>query len=246
MWILLFSHLFQKMLFLVKSVTDIMKLPVYRKIAFRNLTVIELYIFLGWNFVKRNRTQIEGFAYQSSEDGISSVVDGVFSTYHGGGYAAELDLDHELARREVYNLEKMNWIDRYTRFVILEATVFNVNSRLFSRLKTYFEISKAGQVVSSHVTDSMRLYPYVEIGDYVMLAAQLLFIAVVIARLFFFIYSMTKCRFTAGALSEVLIEFVRLMLALGYVIFYIWRIDRTIYAIEFVMNNKGEYTISYL
>ena len=183
---------------------------------------------------------MEGFTYKSSADGISSVVDGVLSTYHGGGYAAELNIGRNSAQEEVTELEKLNWIDRYTRFVVLEATVFNVNSRLFSRLKTYFEISEAGQVISSHVTDSMRLYPYVEIGDYVTLAAQLLFIIFTILRLLLFIYSMTKCRFTARAAFDLLIEFVRLLLALGYVVFYIWRIDRTIYAIEVIMNNKGE------
>ena len=167
-------------------------------------------------------------------------MDGVLSTYHGGGFTAKLDLGRESTQKKVSKFEKLNWIDRYTRFVVLEATVFNVNSRLFSRLRTYFEISKAGQVISSHVTDSMRLYPYVEIGDYVTLAAQLLFIIFTILRLLLFIYSMTKCRFTARAAFDLLIELVRLLLALGYVVFYIWRIDRTIYAIEVIMNNKGE------
>ena len=187
-----------------------------------------------------NCTPMEGFTYQSSEDGISSVVDGVLSTYHGGGYAAELDIGRNSAQDEVSKLEKLNWIDRYTRFAVLEATVFNVNSRLFSRLKTYFEISKAGQVISNHVTDSMRLYPYVEIVDYVTLAAQLLFILLTIVRLLMFIYNTTRCRFTARATFDLLIELVRLLLALGFVIFYIWRIDRTIYAIEVIMNNKGK------
>ena len=196
--------------------------------------------FLGWNWIKRNCTPMEGFTYQSSEDDLSSVVDGVLSSYHGGGYAAELDIGWNSAQEDVSKLDKLNWIDRYTRFIVLEATVFNVNSRLFSRLKTYFEISKAGQVISSHVTDSMRLYPYVEIGDYVTLAAQLLFVALTILRLLLCIYSMTKCRFTARAAFDLLIELVRLLLALGYVVFYIWRIDRTIYGIEVIMNNKGE------
>ena len=167
-------------------------------------------------------------------------MNGVYSTYHGGGFAIELDQDLDSALEKVSELENWNWIDRYTRFVVLESTVFNVNSRLFSKLKTYFEISPAGQVISSHDTDSMRLYPYVDIVDYVTLAAQLLFIALTVVKLLFFIYSLTKCNFTCKAAFHILVELMQLLLALGYVVFYIWRIDRTIYAVEVLMNNKGE------
>ena len=160
--------------------------------------------------------------------------------YHGGGYAVELNLDTHFAQEVVSKLESLNWIDRFTRFVVLESTVFNVNSRLFSRLKTYFEISQAGQVVSGQKIDSMRLYPYVEIGDYVTLTAQLVFIALTIIRLLMFIYTMAECHCTVGDAFNLLLELIRLMMAFGYVAFYVWRIDRTIYAVEALMNNKGE------
>ena len=166
-------------------------------------------------------------------------MDGVHSTYNGGGFAVDLNLDLDSANAQITQLDKKNWIDRKTRFVVLEASTFNVNSRLFSRLKTYFEISEAGQVLASHKTDSMRLYPYVEMGDYVTLGAQLLFIALFIIKLLWFIYNMTKCRFTPTAAADFIVDLTRLLLALGYVVFYIWRIDRTIYSIEVLRNSKG-------
>ena len=85
----------------------------------------------------------------------------------------------------------------------------------------------------------MRLYPYVEIVDYVTLAAQLVYIVLTIVRLITFIYTMTKYRFTTGYAFEMLVELIRLLMTLGYVVFYTWRIDRTIYAVEALMNNKG-------
>ena len=141
---------------------------------------------------------------------------------------------------QITELENWNWIDRNTRFVVLESTVINVNSRLFSRLKTYFEISHAGLVLSNHMTDSTRLYPYVDVEDYVTLAAQLLFIVLTIMRSLWFIYDLTKCCFTSSAVVHFMVDLTRLLLALGYVVFYIWRIDRTIYAVEVLMNNKGK------
>ena len=188
-----------------------------------------------------NCTPTAWFIYRPSEEGFSSIIDGVYSIYHGGGYTVELELELLPSQEIISTLEQRKWIDRYTRFVVLESTVFNINSRLFSRLKTYFEISQAGQVVSNHKSDSMRLYPYVEIGDYVTLVAQLSFIAITIIRLLLFVFSMTKCRFTAASAFNTLIELLRLLLALGYAVFYIWRIDRTIYAVEVLMNKKGKF-----
>ena len=191
-------------------------------------------------WIQRTCKHADDFSYQTSADGFASVVNGVYSTYHGGGFAVELDHDLDSALEKVSELEILNWIDRYTRFAVLESTVFNVNSRLFSKLKTYFEISPAGQVISSHDTDSMRLYPYVDIVDYVTLVAQLLFIALTVVKFLFFIYSLTKCSFNSAAVFKILVELMRLLLALGYVVFYIWRIDRTIFTVEVLMNNKGE------
>ena len=195
---------------------------------------------LGWEPVHKNCTPIEGYTYKSFEDGFTSVVDGVYSIYHGGGYSVEIDLNLDSAKKKLSNLEQWKWVDRFTRFVVLESTVFNVNSRLFSRMKQYFEVSKAGAVLSNQLTDSMRLYPYVEIGDYITLAAQLGFILYTVARLIMFVHSMTKCSFSARAVFNILVDLTRLLLALGYVVFYIWRVDRTIYAVEVLMNNKGE------
>ena len=187
-----------------------------------------------------NCTRNVAFAYGSTASGVGSTVDGVYSSYQVGGYSVELDMDIDSAESQVMELEELNWIDRYTRFVVLEATLFNVNSRLFSRLKTFFELSKAGQVSFNQYTDSTRLYPYVEIGDYVTLAAQLLFILLTILKILKFIYNLSTCPFSVSSAVDLVVQLIGLLLALGYVVFYIWRIDRTIYAVEVLMNNKGE------
>ena len=187
-----------------------------------------------------NCTPTEGFTYKASHDIFSTAGWSVFSTYQWRRLCAvDLNLDLDYANAQITQLDNRNWIDRKTRFVVLEASSFNVNFRLFSRLKTYFEISEAGQVLACHKTDSMRLYPYVEIGDYVTLGAQLLFIALFIIKLLWFIHNMTKCRFTSAAAVDFIVDLTRLLLALGYVVFYIWRIDRTIYKIEVLRNSKG-------
>ena len=207
-------------------------------IKFKLITHRRQYI-LGWKPLEKNCTRYVGFTYSSTGNRFGSTFDGVYSSYHGGGYSVELDMDIDAAKSQVVKLEEQNWIDRYTRVVVVEATLFNANSRLFSRLKTFFEVSKAGQVSFNQYTDSMRLYPYVEISDYVTLAAQLFFVVIIISKFLLFVYSTSKCSFSVWFAVDLAVQLTKLMLALGYLVFYIWRIDRTIYAIEVLMNNKG-------
>ena len=203
--------------------------------------VIRIFIFkTGWK-PNHNNCMSEGFAYQTSEHSVSSVLYGVFSAYNGGGYTAELDLDLGIALASVRQLEKGGWVDRFTRLVILESMIFNVNSRLFSRMRTYFEISPTGMVLSHADMESTRLYPYVEMVDYVTLVSQIIFIIITIERMMSFLYSLSKCRCLAAATLDMVIEFTQLVLALGYIVCYIQRIVATIDTIEDLMNNKGTY-----
>ena len=165
----------------------------------------------------------------------------MFSAYNGGGYAIELDLDLNIAVTSVRQLETDRWVDRFTRLVVLESMTFNVNSRLFSRIRTYFEISTAGMVLSHGDMESTRLYPYVEMADYVTLAAQIIFIIITMGRLMLLLYSLSKCRFTAAATLDIALQLIQLCLAMGYIVCYIWRIAATIDAIENLMNNKGKH-----
>ena len=172
---------------------------------------------------------------------MSSAIHGVFSSYNGGGYAVELGLNLDIAKTSVRQLEKDGWVDRFTRLVVLESMTFNVNSRLFSRIRTYFEISTAGMVLSHGDMESTRLYPYVEMADYVTLAAQIIFIIITMARLIILLYSLSKCRFTAAATLDITLQLIQLCLALGYIVCYIWRIVASIDAIENLMNTKGKH-----
>ena len=188
-----------------------------------------------------NCSSSEAFTYIPQENGLSSMFFGALSTYSDGGYAAHLNLDFGKATKDITQLNVTNWIDRQTRFVVLESMMYNVNSRLFSRLKMIFEISTAGLLLSEQTVESTRLYPYVEMRDYVMLVAQLIFIAIVIVRLFLLMQSVFMCRNRCNMQYawSISVQLVQFLLGLAYLVCYIWRIERTINAIEVLMNNKG-------
>ena len=134
----------------------------------------------------------------------------------------------------------LNWLDQNTRFVSVEATVINPGSRLFSMINFKWEISSEGAILSRHRVTSFRLYPYVDALDYVVLIVQIIFMISTLVQILMFISSIWYIRGPHG--SHVLVHVcnvVSVILSITAITVYIYRIDRTIYTIEIVFNNKG-------
>ena len=69
-------------------------------------------------------------------------------------------------------LESGRWIDRRTRAVVVEMTLFNPATNLFTGVNLLLEIPPSGGVtVSSHVT-SVYLYRYITAWDNFILACE--------------------------------------------------------------------------
>ncbi|XP_049947169.1 polycystic kidney disease 2-like 1 protein [Schistocerca serialis cubense] len=124
-------------------------------------------------FGPRNTT---AWRYTSSEelDGISYM--GTISNYHGGGYYQDLSIVPNETVNIVASLKKNLWINRSTRAVFLDFTVYNANINLFCVIKLLFEFPPTGGVLSSHDFTTMKLIRYVEPLDYAVMGFEFLFI----------------------------------------------------------------------
>lgn len=79
-------------------------------------------------------------SYSTNSDGSKMKVDwyncvhmlGGISTYGGGGYVFELRGDEKSLLLRTKELETQAWIDRYTRAILIEFTVYNPGTNLFS------------------------------------------------------------------------------------------------------------------
>jgi len=78
----------------------------------------------------------------------------------------------EAAYKELKLLEADNWIDRQTRAVITEFTLFHTQSTLFSSVKLALEVSPVGRVKTSLQVVSVFLYKYTSTMDYVVLVSE--------------------------------------------------------------------------
>jgi len=78
----------------------------------------------------------------------------------------------QAASDELKSLESAGWIDRHTRAVLVEMTLFHTQSTLFSSVKLVLETSPLGRAVTSLHVVSVFLYKYTSTMDYVVLVSE--------------------------------------------------------------------------
>jgi len=89
-----------------------------------------------------------------------------------GSDCGTCNLCREAAYEELKTLESDDWIDKRTRAVIVEFTLFHTQSTLFSSIKLVLEISPVGRVKTSLQVVSVFLYKYTSTMDYVVLVSE--------------------------------------------------------------------------
>ena len=69
---------------------------------------------------------------------------GRFAVYSGGGYIANLGYNKLIAKRIINDLKENHWIDRQTRAVLVEFSLYNPPSNLLAVMTYYLEILPSG------------------------------------------------------------------------------------------------------
>ena len=69
---------------------------------------------------------------------------GRFAVYSGGGYVANLGYNKLTAKRIINDLKENHWVDRQTRAVLVEFSLYNPPSNLLAVMTYYFEVLPSG------------------------------------------------------------------------------------------------------
>ncbi|KAJ8312335.1 hypothetical protein KUTeg_009708, partial [Tegillarca granosa] len=182
------------------------------------------------------------YSYRYETDLNTMPYYGLFGIYGAGGYSVNLGPKRSLALTYARELIEYDfWIDNKTRAVIIDSVSFNANTRLFSHVKVVFELPATGGVFTSSEIWSSNLYPYVESWDYVVLGVQLLFIAVVFIRLIMLIIQAAKLKKNCCFSIKIWAGVLDVFLSMTAITFYILRIDKTISALEQIINNYNNF-----
>lgn len=133
---------------------------------------------MGWNVLSNTNSSaraekacFENWKYRSKEVLGSHESRGVHALYGGGGYIADLGYDGQTARWILNDLMTNEWIDRQTRVVMVEISVFNVGTRLLADTTLYFEMLPSGLLGPSM---KIKVMPWVK-SDFVHRVIFLIF-----------------------------------------------------------------------
>lgn len=136
--------------------------------------------------------------YRTSSELSGSSSSGLISRYGGGGFVQDLTANNEDATAQLAELMGKLWLDRGTRVVFLDFTVYNANINLFCQIKLTVEFPASGGAVPSKSFSTVKLirvsirrrskswtismnwtiliFQYVSTMDYFVLACEVLFV----------------------------------------------------------------------
>ena len=162
--------------------------------------------------------------YASAEESESLVIWGrLRSFYSQGGYLADLGYTEKTASKVISELNKLNWLDRYTSAVVVEFTVFNSRVNLFSSVWITVEFSPSGQVESNHMIHTMHVYNLSAGYSSVLLFCQILLSIFIIYFIFSEIKEMVRNpkRYFSQFLNY--IELAQILIAISFIIIHIFK-----------------------
>lgn len=69
--------------------------------------------------------------YQTQDELHGSPHWGQVATYGGGGYVQDLSINESVSRSLIQTLQDNNWLERGTRAVFIDFSLYNANINLF-------------------------------------------------------------------------------------------------------------------
>ena len=192
------------------------------------------------------RTRLErAFLFTAPAGHFSGYV-GEVANYPSGGYVADLTEEPSEARHLLNDLKSSQWIDQYTRAVLVEFNILNPNSKLFNQVIFTFEYPAYGSTLWTSSVNVIQLYRYAGSAGVVALLSE---IGCAIFVLVITIIELIKiCRMRLRYFKEVwnVIQWTAIVLFYIAVALYTMRCLWTVWVIEDLMNNPGDIYLSLL
>ncbi|XP_035695813.1 polycystic kidney disease protein 1-like 2 [Branchiostoma floridae] len=112
------------------------------------------------------------YSYTQSGEIESYPVEGIMAIYTGGGYVVHLDGNKEESLQRTQQLQQEGWLDRKTRAVAVEFSVYNAQVNLFTYTRFLLEVLPSGNMIPSYNISPVRLLSYYSSLDTLKLVCQ--------------------------------------------------------------------------
>nr|XP_023493143.1 polycystic kidney disease protein 1-like 2 [Equus caballus] len=132
----------------------------------------------GWNASALHNSNgfSQAWQYQSQSQRRGYPIWGKLTVYPGGGYVVPLGTDRQSTSRILQYLFDNTWLDRLTRAVFVEFTVYNANVNLFCIVTLTLETSALGTFFAHADLQSLRLYPFTDGWHPFVVAAEVVYL----------------------------------------------------------------------
>ncbi|XP_078059807.1 polycystin-2 [Mustelus asterias] len=100
---------------------------------------------------------------------------GLVATYSGAGYYLDLAGNRDETATKLKVLKENLWLDRGTRVVFIDFSVYNANINLFCVIRLVVEFPATGGALSSWQFQTVKLIRYVSSFDYFVAACEIAF-----------------------------------------------------------------------
>lgn len=113
--------------------------------------------------------------YQSVMEASSFPYLGKMASYRGGGFIIELGPDKVTALNELKELETKDWIDRYTRALFTELSIYNININLLCVVTLLYEELPTGGGQTFVNIQTIRVYRYIGNFSAALMTCEVIF-----------------------------------------------------------------------
>ena len=164
--------------------------------------------------------------YQNPSESDTVPKWGKFSFYPGGGFVADLGYLNATGFSVIENLQNNDWLDRQTRAVIVEFSVFNPSVNLLGTGTYFYEVEASGYRAPSTRIDVISLYSTEPGSQQFYLICVLLFFVFVLVYLGREGYKLYKLRFRYFKSFWNWVEIFQVVFSVAAVVVYIVQSDR--------------------
>ncbi|XP_059025187.1 polycystin-2-like protein 1 isoform X3 [Mustela lutreola] len=115
------------------------------------------------------------WTYHSQDELGGSSHWGRLTSYSGGGYYLDLPGSRQACAEALQDLQEGLWLDRGTRVVFIDFSVYNANINLFCVLRLVVEFPATGGAIPSWQIRTVKLIRYVSTWDFFIIGCEVIF-----------------------------------------------------------------------
>jgi len=179
--------------------------------------------------------------YQTAEELNGKGLWGQMASYGGGGYTQLLGKTKADSKVIIEDLKKNLWLDRGTRAVVIDFTVYNANINLFCIVSLILEYPATGGCIPFTMFRTLKLIRYVTNMDYFVLACEGMFVLFLLYYSIEEIIEIKKHKLQYFKSFWNILDIVVILMGVVCVVFNLYRTMEVSALLKNLLSNKDQY-----